>query len=461
MPFYNRLIISGYKFLGKFSKFNAWKNFQFLLDSQYKSREELEKLQWKKLKKILSHAYENVPFYREKWDKAKVKPDDIKTPSDMRYLPITTKNELKENFHDKCSAKNFDRKNWSLVQSSGTTGKPLAIYIDFQCYNSQYADLLYCYYLDGWQLGDRIATVRNKAHGDYKGKFTKDGLNSEPHSLIRDIVYLFCHRKILLSPVENGTFIEEVKLKSATEKLLNHKPQLLEGNPVYWEILADYLLKGEIIIDGIRAIEVDETPVTNNIREKLKKAFKADVFDCYGSHELGIVSHECETHNGNHILPLSNFVEFINNNIPAKNGELANLVVTNLTNYATPLIRYDTGDLGRKINDNCSCKREFPLMSHVEGRLEDAISVDNKLYTPFFFLEYFQNVKEISFFQIIKSENNPYILNIVKNSNILESLAQKIKNDLEKILNKKISINYVKEILTEGSGKIRWIKNYS
>ncbi|OGL39046.1 MAG: hypothetical protein A3C43_06020 [Candidatus Schekmanbacteria bacterium RIFCSPHIGHO2_02_FULL_38_11] len=456
---YNKLIVSGYKFLGTFSEFDAWDKFQFLLDNQYKSREEIEKIQWKKIKKLLIHSYENVPLYKEKWNRAKIKPEDIQKPSDMLILPITTKNELKENFPDKCLAKNIAKKNCSLVQSSGTTGKPLAIYIDFAGYNLQYADLLYSYYLDGWQLGDKIATVRNKAHGDYKGKFAKDGLNSEPYSLIRDIVYLFCHRKILLSPVENGTFIEEVKLKSITEKLLNHKPQLLEGNPVYWEILANYFLKENISINGIRAIEVDETPVTNKIREKLKKAFKANVFDCYGSHELGIVSHECETHQGNHILPFSNYVEFIKDNKPAKSGELANLVVTSLTNYATPLIRYDTGDLARKIENNCSCKRKFSLMSHVEGRSDDAIYVDGKLYTTFFFLDYFQSIKEISFFQLLKSQNDIYILNLVKNSDIPESIEQKIKNDLEKILNKKMTIIYIKEIMTEASGKIRWIKN--
>jgi len=459
VPIYNKLIISGYELLGKFSRFDAWNKFKFLLEYQYKSAEELEEIQWVKLKKILIHAYKNVPFYREKWDRAGIKPDDIQNKSDMLNLPITTKNELKENFPDKCSAKNLDKRNWSLVKSSGTTGRPLTIYIDLPCYNSQYADLLYCYYLDGWQIGDKIATVRNKSHGDYKGRFSKGELSSEPHSLIRDIVYFLCHRKILLPPLEQGSFIDEIELRKAAEKLLQHRPQLIEGNPIYWELLADYLIKENIAINGIIAVDVDETPVTKKTREKLEKAFSAKVFDCYGSHELGVVSHECEAHQGNHILTLSNFVEFIIDNKQAGSGELANIVVTSLNNYAVPLIRYDTGDLGRKIKTHCFCKRGFPLMSHIEGRIEDTINVDGKIYTPLFFLEYFQSIKGVSFFQLLKTPNDSYIVNLVKNSDFSESLEQKIKDDLREILKNNLFIKYVKEIEMESSGKIRWIKS--
>ncbi len=66
MSIYNKLVISGYKLIGKFSKFDPWKKFETLLENQFKSFEEIEKLQWIKLKKILGHAYENVQFYRDK-----------------------------------------------------------------------------------------------------------------------------------------------------------------------------------------------------------------------------------------------------------------------------------------------------------------------------------------------------------------------------------------------------------
>lgn len=107
----------------------AW-NLCNLMRSQWKPYEELRQLQNKKLRAIIKHAYENVPFYREKFDKDNVHPEDVKTIEDLHKLSITTKEEIKDNFPDRILARGTDIKKCWLPHTSGSTGIPLTVAYD-------------------------------------------------------------------------------------------------------------------------------------------------------------------------------------------------------------------------------------------------------------------------------------------------------------------------------------------
>jgi phenylacetate-CoA ligase len=101
-----------------------WDTYNFLQESQWWSREQLEKYQMQQLEKLLKHAYENVPYYRRVFDERGLKPKDIQNFDDLRKLPYLTKDTFKQHFHE-LIAKNVKLKNLPISHASGTTGKPL------------------------------------------------------------------------------------------------------------------------------------------------------------------------------------------------------------------------------------------------------------------------------------------------------------------------------------------------
>ena len=101
------------------------KYLHFLKKSQYWSREQIDNFQNERLKLLIAHAYENVPFYREQMDKLGIKPVDIQTKEDLRLLPIITKAIIKKEGIERFTAINVPKKEIIRSASSGSTGEPL------------------------------------------------------------------------------------------------------------------------------------------------------------------------------------------------------------------------------------------------------------------------------------------------------------------------------------------------
>jgi len=171
MEIYNHLPISfqnlvvsieGYKlrrqrYSGAFSKY-----VEDLEESQWYTKEKLEEIQLERLKIMIKHAYNNVPYYRELFDRIGLKPQDINTTDDLRRIPILEKQTLKErkgNF----IAKNIIRRNLIPWTTGGTTGTPLTLYTtkDAIQYNFAFGEAR-CKHWAGVKSGDRLATFLGK-----------------------------------------------------------------------------------------------------------------------------------------------------------------------------------------------------------------------------------------------------------------------------------------------------------
>jgi phenylacetate-CoA ligase len=116
-------------------------------------------------------------------------------------------------------------------------------------------------------------------------------------------------------------------------------------------------------------------------RETIEEAFHSRVFDDYSSREFSIAA-ECEVRRGYHISSEIVLLEFVRDNQHVSNGELGEILVTDLTNWGMPFIRYRIGDLGRPSDDHCPCGRGLPLLEGVEGRSSDYITgSDGRVFT--------------------------------------------------------------------------------
>ena len=457
MTFYSRTLETLYACAGKLTPYNAWSIFKEIQKGESLSLEELEDIQWKRLISLISFAYDNVPFYHDLLKSKGIHPDDIRERGDLLKLPIMNKETLNNYPVEKKMARGVARERAVPVYSSGTTGKPLQVLVDSQCYNHQYANLLYGYYLTGWRLGKKIMTIRNFAHGDYVGKYSVSALNHEPYPLMRKLAYLFVHRKKLLPPLLPGMKPEENLLESTLDEMKRFSPFLIEGNGYFWHVFSNYLKKRGEQIASVKAVETDEVPLSRSQRERIAKAFNCKVYDNYGSHELGVVAHGCSEGLGNHIFSLSHYIEFLQegNEYAAEAGNSARVIVTDLTNRVMPLIRYDTGDLAMGIARPCSCGRSYPLMSPIEGRAINTLTLAGKQYTDKFFQDIIYSFDETISFQVkVREEGKIQVLLITEAG----ELPQKVEKELSRIIGQPIEVSLVKDIPLESSGKVSWIK---
>jgi len=112
--------------------------FEFLQESQWYDEEKLRELQNEKLRRLIKCSYENVPYYRELFDKAKLKPSDIPTVEDLPKVPILEKDILRRRWRDLLS-RVYPQSKSIIYHTSGTTGKPITVYVSRNCYEREYA----------------------------------------------------------------------------------------------------------------------------------------------------------------------------------------------------------------------------------------------------------------------------------------------------------------------------------
>jgi phenylacetate-CoA ligase len=161
----------------KFVPHSIWDNeyfkrhYQWLQETQWWSKEQLEELQLEQLQAMVQHAYENVPYYRRVFDERRLKPRDISTLNDVQKLPLLTKEDVRSNAED-LIARNIDPERLEYYTTGGSTGVPLGVYHDrHTTYPREQAFILRQWGWAGYRFGDRFVTLRDAVID----RFEKDG----------------------------------------------------------------------------------------------------------------------------------------------------------------------------------------------------------------------------------------------------------------------------------------------
>ncbi|MBK0325698.1 phenylacetate--CoA ligase [Rhodobacteraceae bacterium F11138] len=318
------------------------------------SRDEITALQVKRLKWSLTHAYDNVPFYKASFDAAGVHPDDLTSMADLAKFPFTVKQDLRDNYPFNMFA--VPREKLRRVHaSSGTTGQPTVVGYtqgDLDVWGEVVARSLRA---AGLRPGDML----HNAYG--YGLFTGGlGIHLGADSLGLSTV-----------PVSGGMTERQVRL------IRDFAPKGITVTPSYaLSILDEFAAAGldpheSSLQVGIFGAE----PWTNAMRQEIEAAFDMHAVDIYGLSEVmgPGVSMECvETKDGLHIWEDHFYPEIINPETgePVADGEQGELVFTSLTKEAFPIIRYRTRDLTRLLPGTA---RSMRRMEKVTGRSDDMI----------------------------------------------------------------------------------------
>lgn len=456
MNLYGKTLETAYAFLSMTSAHKTWKYYQQLLAYQFLPEEELQYIQWIKLQKILSHAYNNVPLYKKKFVKAGIHPRDIKSLDDFRAIPFTTRQELSAERKGDVIADNYSGQKLTLIETSGTLEeKPFHLFIDTDGLNRKYALLLRNYSYFNWHFGKRMMSLWNKSHEDYK-PFSE-------RSLLKTIIYKFVHRKKHLPPFSENTALNGKQGAYYYSQIMKHKPHLLEADAVMLYYIAQYIEENNYAPLHVESISSATCVTTPLIRNKIGSMFGANVYNNYGPHEMEAIACECSEHKGLHQSIDSYVIEFVWDDRPASQGTLAELVITDLDNYAMPLIRYKTGDLAEAGIFKCSCRRTLPLMKDIQGRKADLLKTDKGIFSEYSMQEYFGKYKLEDQFQILQISPDRFRLSIIARptDTSFDKIIFQIEEGLKQILGDRIILETekVEAIACEKSGKFRFVKS--
>lgn len=413
--------------------------------SQWLSQEKIKELQEKKLQKIINHAYYHVSYYREIMDNLGLKPSDIQTVDDLKKLPLLTKDDIRENLYFDLMSDNHDKKKILKITTSGSTGEPLVFYVDKYQLEMRWAATLRSMEWTGYRFGDKQARLWHQTIGMSLTQIIKERIDA-----------LF-NRRLFIPAFE----MSDENILRFFKKLQKYKPVLIDGYAESFNFLAHYLKTRGGNIEGInpKGIISSAQELPDQSREIIEKQFGCHVFDKYGSREFSGIAYECEAHDGHHVVAENYIVEILKDGVPAKPGEIGEVVITDLNNYCMPFIRYRIGDVAVAMDNNtpCKCGRGLPKIGKIEGRVQAIIIGTNGNYLPgTFFAHFFKDYDYIiRQYQVLQEELGKIRLKIVKAPRFDSGIFKKMLSELHKYLGKNmvIGVEFVDRIPMVRTGK--------
>ena len=319
-------------------------------------REALEKLQLERLQKTVRHCM-NAEFYREKFAELGITPDDIRSLDDVRRLPFTTKEDLRDHYPFGLSCVPM-RECTRLHSSSGTTGNPTVVLHTQKDLDEWANAVARCL----WMVGSRPDDVFQNSAG--YGMFTA-GLGFQ---------YGAERVGMLTVPAAAGNTTRQIKF------IKDFGTTVLHAIPSYASRI--YEVMKEEGVDPrrdtkLRVLCIGAEPHSEEQRRRIEQDLGVKAYNSYGISEMmgPGVAFECEEQNGLHIWEDYFIVEIIDPVTlePVKEGEIGELVITTINREAMPLLRYRTRDLTRLLPGTCPCGRSHRRLSRLQGRSDDMI----------------------------------------------------------------------------------------
>jgi phenylacetate-CoA ligase len=312
-----------------------------LQQTQWLDEAALRALQWTRVRALVAHAHARVPFYRERWSALGFDLDDFRSLDDLGRLPSLEKCDVR----DQATRIRAEGAPGRLVErkTSGSTGVPVVIYAEPAARDQWVAARMRA--LEWWDIepGDRRVTLISR------------------QALGRD---RWLKQYWIANTLEYSAMdLSDVTLHRLTARLADPGVRAMLGYPSSLAYLARYIESSGLPPPaGLRLVITTGEVLFDDVRALLRRVFRCPVATEYGSSETGHVAGECP-YGRLHIAA---------ENVLVEADAAGELLLTDLTNFAMPLIRYRIGDLGR-LGEPCSCGRGLPVLALEMGRIEDLV----------------------------------------------------------------------------------------
>ncbi|MDP2366291.1 MAG: hypothetical protein Q8M94_21265 [Ignavibacteria bacterium] len=390
-----------------------------------------------RLTKLLEYANVNCPYYNQLFYQNNI---SVASLRDFKRIPLLDKMIIKQNASKILStkAKTTERRK---SNTGGSTGEPLEFYTDMNSIAVDNAHHKYLYHLMGWKPGDLIADsggirLNNKLR--MKNTFW---IKYPDHSIWGDWGF-------------SALYLNKKNINFYVDKILELKPTIFRGYPSFFQELSIYILQNKINLEfRIKGINLTAEYCSEEQRIIIERAFHSKVFLEYGQGEKTLF---CYSDGEEYYLkssPVYGYVEVLNENgVDVLPGEEGEVVVTGLSNFSMPFIRYRTGDraiLKSRVSGIVTFEK-------ILGRTQDFILDQHgqKIYlTSIIFGQHYKAFKEIIQWQIIQEKKGFIKFNIVKGNNFSINDEFEILKKIKDVSDLDVKIDYVENTLSTKSGK--------
>ena len=296
----------------------------------YKSRAKIRQYQLSKLREIISHAYENVPFYRKKFEGLDL---NLSSLEDMRKIPVTDSWELRKCSIRAITSKKAQDDDLLNMSTTGTSGSPLKFKISKKENTVRQLSLLRFMMGYGWRPWWKVAHVWREV----------------PEKKYSFFQRLINRRKFHISINQ--------PLEKQVSQLQQIKPKMLHGMLASVDLISDWLIDHNKKLEGLRVLSTGGEVKKSFQNRKFKQAFNTPGIQRYGAVECGVMGFTC-MHCGEFCFDeKAFFVEVVDEAYnPVKNGEQGKVLFTPLNQFTTPLVRYELSDMITLSDSQNRCK---------------------------------------------------------------------------------------------------------
>lgn len=413
---------------------------------EFKRRETFSKEQWKdyqtqELRKLLTHAYNTVPYYKKQYSEHGFSLKDFDTfeIEDLKNLPYLEKDELRR--YGTTSLLSSSRKKGAFLSSSGSTGTPIKAFFTKEAH--QIWSAAYETRIRNWAGVDH--TMKRGMIG---GRRILPEANAKPPFFRKN----YAERQVYFSAYHLSPDTVDNYLKGIRKNNVDY----MVGYAMSNYLLADFIEKKSLNAPELKAVLTSSEKLTQEMRDTMERVYNCKVFDAYsGVESCGLIS---ENKHGEFLFsPDTGIMEVVDENgEDVAYGETGEVIATGFLNYEQPLIRYRIGDRVKLSKDQkTKSGLQMPKIEEIEGRMEDVITArDGRKMVRFHGL--FVDIPRLMVAQLVQNSIDEYVINIVVEKGFSENEEKKMKNRLcSQVGEVSITFNYLKEIPRNKNGKFR------
>jgi phenylacetate-CoA ligase len=402
-----------------------------LLKNRTLSADELNDLRDRKLRAVVRHAYDSVPYYRSLFDSAGLSPEDIKGAEDLDRVPVTTKEDLRRAGLNNIVAKGIDPSGCTTVPTSGTTGQPFTAYLtrgDVAARRKvEFRSLLSI----GFRPADRLAVLGP----------------SMPHrKRLHQRLGIF--RSINISPL--------IAFEEQVERLKMMRPTVLWAYPTVLRALIERLDYRLSSIISPRALITGAEVFDDILRKRVLSDLELETFNFYGCNETGRIAWECAAHEGLHVNTDHVILEALDGELHPGPGTRGGSVVTTLNALGMPFIRYRLGDIITFLDKECSCGMPFPLIGPPEGRAWEMFRLSDGATLPALALHYivWRFHDRVDIFRFTQNSYNSLDLELVPRGRTDGDMIEEIRSRITGLVGKQVSFDiHIKDSIRDDNLK--------
>ncbi|MDA1235342.1 MAG: AMP-binding protein [Acidobacteria bacterium] len=372
-----------------------------------RGRQHIRNYQLQALQRLIRHAADQVPYYRQAFESAQVGPADLRSLDALAHFPISSKSDLQRAPLASRFAAGFNVENCRVHETSGSTGERLLIA------RTPTEELR----LFGLRLRSQILNVLRPWHRRFI-------IGASPRKLAAHKLGVFRTSGVDLS----------LSPKEMLDKAELHRPHIIKGPPGALELLLEEdpqrltALSLEFILSG-----AEQLP--GGLRDRLEECCACRVIDSYGAVECNLIAWECRHCGMYHTCDDSVIVEVLNGDRPALPGQEGDVIVTALHSYAMPFIRYRIGDRVRLPASSSSCSIPFGVIHKIQGRSVDYLRFPGNIaVSPYQIMDQLDAIPEVSRYHVLQDETHSVRVTFEAAGTHDPSIEHRVRDSLKQVL---------------------------